>query len=71
MKPSGLDLIENFDKLPDDAVVQTRIGSLVLGLSEWTVRRQYSDQLIHLSARRRGLRVGFIRSIARGEITAT
>lgn len=63
--PSPLELIENFDRLPNDAVVTTRIAAIVLGISEWTVRREH--ELVHLSARRRGMRVGRVREIARGE----
>jgi hypothetical protein len=62
--PSALELIENFDRLPNDAVVPTVIAAIVLGISEWTVRREH--ELVHLSTRRLGMRVGRIREIAHG-----
>lgn len=64
--PSAIELIENFDRLPNDAVVPTKIAAIVLGISEWTVRREHP--LVYLSSRRRGMRVGTVRDIARGQI---
>jgi hypothetical protein len=57
--------IEDFDRLPDDAVVPRRITAALLHMSERTVRRCVPT--VQLSARRRGNRVGDIRAIARGD----
>jgi hypothetical protein len=58
-------LIKEFDSLPDDAVVPRRVTAAVLHISERTVRR--SVPTVKLSPRRRGNRVGTVRSIARGD----
>jgi hypothetical protein len=71
MKPlTALELIENFDRLPDDAVVPSKVTDIVLGISEWTRRRHPLLRRIPLSPRRFGNRVGDIRAIARGQQTA-
>jgi hypothetical protein len=57
--------IEEFDGLPNDAVVPRWVTAAVLNVSERTVRR--SVPTVKLSARRRGNRVGDIRAIARGD----
>ena len=62
-----MDTIKKFDDLPDDAVVPRRVTAEVLGMSERTVRR--SVPTVNLSLRRRGNRVGTVRSIARGHTT--
>lgn len=72
MKPlTALELIKNFDQLPDDAVVPDRVTCLILGVSEWTFRRDPPKNLrrVPLSARRVGRRVGDIRAFVRGTAT--
>jgi hypothetical protein len=56
--------LKAFDDLPDDAVVPRWVTAAVLNVSERTVRR--SLPTVNLSPRRRGNRVGDIRTIARG-----
>jgi len=66
MKPlPALDLIANFDALPSDAIVPTRVAALMLNVSEWTLRRQKPLKQIRMSARRVGFRVGDIRTLVR------
>ena len=68
MKPlTALELIENFDRLPDDAIVPTKVTDILLGISEWTRRRTPALQRIPLSPRRYGNRVGDIRALVRGQ----
>ena len=61
----AFEIIKRFDQLPDDAVVQTKITALVLGLSEKNVR--YHPQLprVQVSLGRYGQRVGDIRALVR------
>ena len=61
-------LIENFDRLPDAALVPPKIAAAVLGLCERTLRR-HRDTIppIKFSARRLGYRVGDVRAIGRGD----
>jgi hypothetical protein len=62
----AFELIKHFDELPDDAVVQTKITALVLGLSERTVRSHPKLPRTYLSQARYGQRVGHIRRLVRG-----
>jgi len=57
--------IEQFDALPDDACVSVRTAARILDVSENTVRRNYP--YVRVSPKRRGVRVGLIRSVVRGE----
>jgi hypothetical protein len=60
----SMDIIKDFDSLPNDAVVPRQVTAALLHVSERTVRRRF--RTVKLSARRRGNRVGDIRAIARG-----
>jgi hypothetical protein len=72
MKPlPALELVRNFDALPDDAVVPTKVIEILLNTSEWTLRRNPPLRRVHLSATRFGYRVGDIRALVRGEIAPT
>jgi hypothetical protein len=71
MKPlPALELVKNFDALPDDAVVPSKVTDILLNISEWTRRRHPSLRRIQLSPRRFGHRVGDIRALVRGEQSA-
>jgi hypothetical protein len=61
----AFEIVKRFDLLPDNAVVQTKVTALVLGLCERTVR--YHPQLprVQLSQGRYGQRVGDIRNLVR------
>jgi hypothetical protein len=72
-KLSAVELIQNFDKLPDDAIVPDVVARLVLNVTERTWRRKpnYIDSKIpkvELSPQRWGRRAGNIRAFARGEL---
>jgi hypothetical protein len=72
MKPlPALELVRNFDALPDDAVVPTKVIEILLNTSEWTLRRNPPLRRVQLSAVRFGYRVGDIRALVRGEIAPT
>ena len=58
-------LIRDFDALPDDAVVPSRVTAAVHGVSERTVRRVYPS--VQLSPGRKGQRVGTLRAMSRAE----
>ena len=65
----ALDLIQNFDRLPDDAVVPLKVSRIVRGTSEWTDRRNTPLRRVQVSPRRYGHRVGDIRAFVRGAAT--
>ena len=68
MKGRNIDLIvEQFDKLSDDAVVQRRVTARILNTSPWTIKRNRLLPEIQISERLRGNRVGDIRAVARGK----
>ena len=62
----AFEIIKHFDQLPDDAVVQTKVTALVLGLSERTVRKHPQLERVQVSEGRYGQRVGSIRRLVRG-----
>lgn len=70
--PAGdpIKLIENFDRLPGGALVAPKIAAAVLGVNERTLRRHPPFPRIQLSPRRFAFRVGDIRALGRGGITA-
>jgi len=59
-------LLENFDRLPDDALADVKMTAAVFGYSEWTLRRDPPIIRRQISARRFGYRVGDIRALVRG-----
>ena len=61
-------LLEGFDRLPDDAVVPTPVTAALFGLCQKTVRERFPS--VRISPGRMGQRVGYLRSISRGEKTA-
>jgi hypothetical protein len=60
------EIIKNFDKLPDDAIVPRKVTALLLGMSERTVRRGLPIPQRQITERILGHRVGDIRAMARG-----
>ena len=52
-------ILKDFDKLPDSAVVPTKVAAQHDHVSERTVRRNYP--LIRLTQRRYGVTVGYLR----------
>jgi hypothetical protein len=70
-RPTTLELIRNFDELPDDAVVSLEVSRIIRGgVSEWTERRRPDPRLrrVPISLNRFGHRVGDIRAVVRGTI---
>jgi hypothetical protein len=64
---SQITLIENFDRLPNAALVAPKVAALVLGVSERTLRRHPATPQIRFSARRVAYRVGDLRRFGCGE----
>jgi hypothetical protein len=66
----AFEIIKRFEDLPNNAVVQTKITALVLGLSERTVRYHPKLPRITLSQGRYGQRVADIRTLVRDGVVA-
>jgi len=64
----ALELVKNFDALPDDAIVPAKVTYILLNTSEWTMRRNSPLRRVQISQRRFGHRVGDIRALVRGQI---
>jgi hypothetical protein len=64
----NFEFVRNWDALPDDAVVPTRIAAFFLGVSDKTVRNHPHLTKVWVSEDRCGFRVGQLRQIARGEM---
>jgi hypothetical protein len=68
MKPmTALELVRNFDALPDDALVPTKVTEILLNTSEWTLRRNPPLRRIQVSQKCFRNRVGDIRALVRGQ----
>ena len=65
-KLTPLELIEHFDRLPDDAIVPDVVARLVLNESERSFRLSPPVPRVALGPQRGGRRVGDIRAVARG-----
>jgi hypothetical protein len=67
MKPlTPLELIRNFDQLPDDALVPPKVLEILTGMSEWTRRRNLNLPRVPISEHRYLYRAGDIRALVRG-----
>jgi hypothetical protein len=66
----ALTAASNFDRLPEDAVVNAKTAVIILGgaVSERTLRRAPPITRRKISQRRYGFRVGDLRALIRGEI---
>jgi hypothetical protein len=62
-----IDLLQNFDKLPDDAIVPSKITAALLNISTRTLRRSPPIPKVKTGTRSCGYRAGSIRALARGE----
>jgi hypothetical protein len=58
-------LIENFDKLPDDAVIPTAVTAALLSVNPKTVQSHYES--VQISPGRTGQRVGYLRAKLNGK----
>lgn len=67
MKPlSALEIIQNFDRLPDDACVPRATAAVILNMSERTLRRHPILKWVELTPRLKAVRAGDIRALVRG-----
>jgi hypothetical protein len=69
MTPALREILERFDALPDSAVLPTKVTSIILGLSERTVRYHENLPRVQLSINRYGQRVADVRRLARDGMT--
>jgi hypothetical protein len=60
------EFVRNWDSLPDDAVIPTKIAAFFLGIDERTVRYHPHLTRVQLSQGRYGFRCGDLRRLARG-----
>ena len=70
MKPTTLELLQNFDKLPADALLSQKPTAIILGISERQLRQAPPIPKIKVGIRSVRYRVGDVRRLARGEIQA-
>jgi hypothetical protein len=68
MAITEIEILQNFEKLPDDVLVSTKVTSLVINLSERSLRRDTSViRKIAVSPGKFCFRVGDIRALVRGQ----
>jgi hypothetical protein len=60
-------IFEQFDRLPDDAIVPDPVSAAILGMSSWTLNRTNPVPKRQISERIGGRRAGDLRALARGE----
>lgn len=63
-------IFEQFDRLPDDAIVPDPVSAAILSMSVWTLDRTNPVARRQISERIRGRRVGDLRALVRGEAVA-
>jgi hypothetical protein len=63
------DSLQQFDALPDDAIIPTSVTAALHGVSARTVRRRYPS--VQLTLNRKGQRVGTLRATSRAEKPAS
>jgi len=62
--------LAEFDRLPNDAIVDDPVAAALLGISEDTLKRRNPVPRRQVSDRRGGRRVGDLRALSRGEAAA-
>ena len=62
-------ILDNFKALPDDAAVGLNCAALVSDLSDRTWRDSPPIETFHITAHKRGVNVGKLRKLLRGELT--
>ena len=60
-------ILEQFDRLPDDAIAPDPVSAKLMSMSIWTLQRTNPVPPRQMSERIRGRRVGDIRAFVRGE----
>jgi hypothetical protein len=69
LKDKNQEIVERFDRLPDDAVIAVPAAAAVINVSERTLRyRMPNLPKIRISMKREGCRVGDIRALVRGAV---
>jgi hypothetical protein len=63
-------ILERLDRLPDSAAVSIKHAALLSGVSERTWRRNPPIPTFAISAGKKGVNVGQLRKLTRGEVTA-
>lgn len=69
MTPALREILERFDVLPDAAVIPSKVTSVILGMSERTVRYHPQLRRVQVSVGRYGQSVGDVRKLARDGVT--
>jgi hypothetical protein len=64
-------ILEQFDRLPDDAIVPDQVSAVLLNMSRWTLNRINPVPARQISERIHGRRVGDLRALVRGETIVT
>jgi hypothetical protein len=64
-------ILQRTEHLPDSAAIPLKICALLSGVSERTWRRNPPIPTFPLSAGKRGVNVGLLRRLTRGELAAT
>ncbi len=70
LSESELAILERFERLPDSAAASIKLAAMVSGISERTWRRSPPIPTFPLSAGKRGVNVGQLRKLTRGELAA-
>jgi hypothetical protein len=63
-------ILERLERLPDSAAVSIKNAALLSGISERTWRRNPPIPTFPLSAHKKGVNVGLLRKLTRGELAA-
>ena len=66
MLPAHCKQLQDFDSLPDDAIVGDTLAAKLLSISPWTLKRVNPVPSVQVSERRRGRRAGDLRNLIRG-----
>jgi hypothetical protein len=66
LSPRHQTIFEQFDRLPDDAIIPDPVAAAILSMSVWTLGRNDPVPRRQISERLRGRRAGDIRALVRG-----
>jgi hypothetical protein len=64
-------ILERLDRLPDSAAVSIKNAALLSGISERTWRRNPPIPTFAISAGKKGVNVGLLRKLTRGELAVS
>jgi hypothetical protein len=71
LSETEISILDRFERLPDSAAASIRIAATVSGISERTWRRNPPIPTFPLSAGKKGVNVGLLRKLTRGELAPT